>query len=178
MQYAHLELQDSRVIIDAWELSVLSNLKGNSIKEYEPTEDELIPKVVYGAVLPQYNYTETQIMNWIDKSIGKALAYINDDGVCVLLELLDIELSEEITNSKIPFSALIRSNIKMDNKNHQSFTTFLRLSNLSPEDNILNRYGVLAIKSVEQRKRDVPTKDNWKNFIDKKRMQTTALKIL
>ncbi|WP_026883647.1 hypothetical protein [Clostridium akagii] len=181
MQYAIIEINKEKNIsriIDASELYELKNLKkGEDIKEISPNENELILKLVYGAIVPQYDTDIAEIEAGVKMSINKALAYVKD-GIANEFELVDIKLLNSEIENKIPFSALIHTNLKIDNKKHQSMSAFLRYKNMKVQDNILNRFGIFAIKEQENRIKEVLSKDNWKSFIDENRALRVASKVI
>lgn len=181
MQYAVWEVKENiKIIIDANEIKELNDLEEKGLhdfKEFEPKEEDLTMKLVYGALIPQYEYDKNGLKEKISLSIGKALGYIKN-GTCTLLELLDIKLLGPEINGRIPFAAIINTNLNIDNKKKQSLSTFLKYSNLSITNNIFNRFGIFAIKEQENRIKESLSKDTWKNFIDEDRAIRVAKKII
>lgn len=49
---------------------------------------------------------------------------------------------------------------------------------MTVQNNLLNRFGILAIKEQENRIKKQLNKDNWKAFIDENRVLKVASKIL
>lgn len=180
MQYALMGLdpeKDVFIIIDANEYKELIDSKDKKIADIEPDDNELILKLVYGTIIPQYKIQRKDIEEGLNTALGKALAYV-DNGVSTLIELVDIEVSKEEINDRIPFSALIRTNLTIDNKKHQAISAFLRYGNMTVQDNLLNRFGIFAIKEQENRIKEQLSKDNWKTFIDENRVLRVASKII
>lgn len=180
MQYAIMGLEpekDIYRIIDANEYYELIHSKDKEITDFEPDDIELILKLVYGTIIPQYKTHRKEIEEGINMALGKALAYV-DKGVSTLIELVDIEVSKEEIHGKIPFSALIKTNLTIDNKSHQAISAFLRYENMTVQNNLLNRFGIFAIKEQENRIKEQLSKDNWKKFIDENRVLKVANKII
>lgn len=183
MQYALMELQHKKFLIDANEYVLLNSWfkKKFTINDYETKEEEVQLKLVYGAILIQNKTDKGIVFKEINGAIGKAIGYINNEkNICELSELIDIKLFEDcISNSfRIPFAALIKTNLEFNNKNYQAKSFFIRYSNMQAINNIFNRNFVMAIKRHEKRIKGTLDINNWENFIDKERAIRVAKTVL
>ncbi|MNW32182.1 hypothetical protein D3C74_91190 [compost metagenome] len=165
MQYALIAISDDhKIIIDAMEIAALDNYKeGSGMTDFEPAEENLSLKLVYGNVMPQPDSNYEEIIKLVKESVGHALGFIHE-GKCHLIELQDIILYDQLTNNYIPFAALISTDLNIQSF-RQAITAFLRYGSMIPEDNILNRYGIISIKEEELNINKELTKENWKSFI-------------
>ncbi|PIE92794.1 hypothetical protein CO726_24830 [Bacillus fungorum] len=167
MQYALWEIKERLFLVDAEEYSALTT-KGE-YKQDEPTEEESLKKLVYGSFKIQADYDKKEAIEEAKNSVGYALGHIKGK-TCHYIELLDLELREdqEVLHGEIPFSALIRTDLKIPRKNEPAISAFLRYGNMEIGDNILNRFGIFAIKGEEKGLTNL-TKENWKEFINEKK---------
>ncbi|MGM1023196.1 MAG: hypothetical protein ACQEXV_22420 [Bacillota bacterium] len=170
MQYALMQVnENTKVIIDANEIQALDNYKeGHGLKDFHPDDESLTAKVVYGTFIPQPDENYEDITSEIERSKGFAFGYIHNDQ-CHLLMLSDIILYEPLKNNYIPFAALIHTDLELNCTKELAISAFLRYQNMIPEDNILNRTGILSIQEEEKQVLKV-TKDNWTIFIRQERL--------
>lgn len=76
---------------------------------------------------------------------------------------------------QIPFTALLRTRLPFpDNKEAFGISAYLYYANLSAEENILNRAGLLCLKTEERRFSGRISIANWREWVDESRMYATA----
>lgn len=186
MQYALIEIAKNHLhLIDANEIRILDEDEKN-ISETEFNEKEAKYIVAYGAFLPSH-------VSRIDKSLALQLlkdyqdyffGYINKNNKCVLFGIKEFfGFSDVIVRGQsyiAPFACLLEVDEKFSLCSGAfARSAFLRASNLSIQDNILNRQGIFAISQEEKQKtkNQEITLENWKDFISLERINKVALKI-
>ncbi|MFB5678792.1 hypothetical protein [Paenibacillus terreus] len=165
LQYALMELNGTKIIIDAVEVNSLHKFgNGARLQDIEPEDHTLSLKVVYGQFIPQPEMALDKVKEDIIDSKGMALGYIYQDA-CRILVLEDISLETPLANGYIPFAALLSTDLEVEPTSDQAISAFLRYGDMIPEDNILNRFGIFSITRVELNTKDL-TVENWKVFVD------------
>lgn len=180
MQYAVFEIEGQGCLIDAEEHKLL--LRRESMTEIGCPEEASAFHLCYGAYLPQRGTTEAEanedlwaaLDHWLGCLIGMA---------CHLFSLEDIEVYGAVPrglNLAVPIAALIRARDPAPwpaGSQTRALSCFLRYSNLSVAENLLNRPGVIALKTPTRRLgRERP--DGWRKLIDPDRAVRAARTLL
>lgn len=139
--------------IDVKEYESILNYK--NISDIDTSEKY---KVISGSVIPQLGYTKEQVKREIMANLNKKLGFLEDDK-CILSDIIDIHFIEDKYNYKIPFSALVKTNLKIN----KCKTLFLRDQKLSIEKNISNRKLLFAVN--KEKTITKMYKDFWKREI-------------
>ncbi|CUQ30140.1 hypothetical protein [Clostridium baratii] len=138
----------------------------NSILNYENIcdidEKDKKYKVISGSIIPQLGHNKFEIIDFIKSNINNKLGYLIEDK-CVLSELIDIQFVDDEYNYKIPFSALVKTNIKVSSKDQYCKTLFFRQNN-NIKENLKSRKFLMAVKK-ETAISNIITITDWKRFI-------------
>lgn len=167
IQYAIWKPKDVGFLIDANEWSYIQNYFDNNIElpELEYDECNTALKIVYGTYTFQRDRDIQPLVDDVRKYKGGAHVTLTDNG-WVLMELVDVRFFGEVLDNEIAIAALIRTTLDIPTyKNGDpAMTVFLRYSNLTPIDNILNRPGHFEIKDFENK--EGVSVENWSDLIN------------
>lgn len=176
MQYALMQItQDHRILISAYELCYFDKYlayakekdKGVKIDYSQPDNEPL--QIVYGGMMFDKDSVSFQKVKDIsDKLAGFAIYDLEEDKVNVSGYEEIIYFPEyAVSETYIPFAALMQTTHRLQNMNY-SITMFASASGKAVWEAMVNRPFLLACREsiLLERLR----KENWKQFIDKKRM--------
>lgn len=194
MQFVHFEAFENRhFLMSAEEISIHHQLGIDcEIKEsnLEDLDFDDNFNICYGKFLCQPDKKNEDILKYINLNKRCGLFCIIDTNIdkrtieISYLCYADIKLYERDHLGWIPFAAVIYgeekaiNHIKNRNNSHATECTF-RIGKDPIIIDILNRSGVFAIKSIENRipKTQQITLENWLSFVDDERAISTAHKI-
>jgi hypothetical protein len=160
MQYALIEVGNGkRVLMAANELAYLHRFGDGIVDQQRPDEASTPFTICYGCYMPNNGIGEGKAMEDFGAAKDHWLGYAEDDK-CHVIALHDAQAMPAVRIGmavRIPFAALIQADegvvgkIIASRRSRQAVTAFLRYHGMSPGTNILNRYGLLALKGVERR---------------------------
>ncbi|EGT0690872.1 hypothetical protein ACSW9V_15170 (plasmid) [Clostridium perfringens] len=179
-KYARMELNKNlKILIDADEYPYIMNYFNTEEDkridfENRDNVNEGTIKIVYGSIMRQEFITLDEALMEVKRAKGNSLGYINEkDSVCDINWLIDIKIfnpkNPTADTWKIPFAALIKTNLEFSEEPLKVKTLFTRYSNLSCIKNIINRPFLLAC-GYEKTGEDI-TLDNWEDHIDFSKVQ-------
>lgn len=185
MQYVILEVQNQSFLIDGAEVNAVESCGSDGISD-GPRLDELsTPLVVcYGAYIPQQNVSYEKALIDLLGAGGSWLGHIAGP-FCELIAVRDIRsygMQKVGRMIYLPFAALLQAHAPVISKikgdgDSPAVTGFVRYSNMSPADNLLNRKGLFALKSIEARIKGELTQESWGASIDRSRALRVARNI-
>jgi hypothetical protein len=184
MQYAMIEIKQQKLLISANEMQSL-NLFRNSIADLPYLNEAEHPyHICYGCYMPQPNTDEVKALEDFKAVQDHWIGYVDQDK-CYSIAFHEAEALESLHRGKrfsFPFAALIQADESVikkigDQASVQAVTGFLRyLDQMTPATNILNRPGIIALKGIERRLKQVIPSD-WRRHIDRDRARRTAVSI-
>ncbi|MBM7835615.1 hypothetical protein [Clostridium sardiniense] len=160
-QYLFMDIEKQRRIIDYREYEDFINKKAIIDKVSDLEKDY---HIISGAIICQNGYTKRKVIEKIRFNINKSFGMIKGSK-CILSDIVDIHIGEDEYNSKIPFSALIKTELLPKGENDLCKTFFIRDRSHGVKNNILNRCCIFAVK--EEKKISKVLKDVWKEYIPK-----------
>ena len=184
MQYALMEAQGKSYLVDANEMQAVECHGPENIADSpKPNEQTSALMRCYGAYLPQPGVTYEKALFDLLGAKGTWLGSIVES-ICHLIAVQDIRalgIVEVSGQTRIPFASLIQAHPSITDRikgdDALAITGFIRYSNMSPADNLLNRQGVFALQAVERGAADNLTLESWDKAIDRTRAQRIARKI-
>lgn len=183
MQYAYMPIGRERAmhVIDACELFHLDRATaGEDILQDTPDaalRDEGCKRLVYGAFLPNKEVTEEKARSYLERAVGhvlqvslpKRISFLGLDGIWIGNAVV------RGRSLRLPVAALVTGSIEFArDKMEFGKTAYLHYANLSLIENILNRPGILSLKTAERRFPRAIREGNWREFVDEQRMIATA----
>lgn len=176
MQYITIEIKGQSFLIDVSELNAVESFGADCISDGARLEDADAPLAIcYGVYIPQKTATYEVAMVDLLGAKGSWLGHI-DGHICNLISVQDIKSYGAQKVGRItclPFAALLRVHRfvldKINRDGGSAVTGFVRYSNMSPADNLLNRKGLFALDSTECRIKGNLSHENWGNSIDRSR---------
>lgn len=160
-QYVFMNIENQRKILDYREYEEFYNQKFIIDKLSDLEKDY---HIISGAIICQNGYTKRKVIEKIRFNINKSFGMIRGSK-CILSDIIDVHIGEDKYNSKIPFSALIKTGLVPKTEDDLCKTFFIRDSSHSVKNNILNRYCIFAVQ--EEKKISKVLKDVWKEYIPK-----------
>jgi hypothetical protein len=179
MQYALVECQGNKFLLDATEFGLLENWQDNPIKDLLDFDESNQPYYLcYGGYLLNPDITDTDICEKLKKLEGHGLAAIDDTTLnCHKIALYSIHTLPVISighQKIVPFAALIKSDdciiSKISAKSNFAVSAFLRVKEWDIATNILNREGIFAFNGAEMRFKQPVSEINWKALIFEERV--------
>lgn len=152
-------IKDKNRILDVNEIE--------SILNYEDIIDldiDGVYKVISGSIIPNLGVSKQAIIDDLKEKNNSKIGLIENDK-CLLGTILDIHIGEDKYNYKIPFSALIKSNLRIKENDKFCKTIFIREYKNIKED-INKRKYLFAVKkesNIEEKEIEF-----WKNKIPEK----------
>lgn len=176
MQYITIEIKSQSFLIDVGELNAVESFGADCISDGARLEDADAPlAIAYGAYIPQKDATYEMALVDLLGAKGSWLGHI-DGHVCNLISVQDIRSygTEKVGRiTCLPFAALLRVHRsvidKINSGGGAAVTGFIRYSNMSPADNLLNRKGLFALAATECRIKGDLSHENWGHSIDRSR---------
>jgi hypothetical protein len=184
MQFALFNIKDQYRLLAATEYQTLETYSlDQMVEQPEPVEREGGYTLVYGSYLPQSGVAKEKALEDLLEARDKWLSHVRGQQIHPI-GLKDIEaysVQQVGKQVRIPFSALIVASPELirciGSDSAHSIAAYLKFGNTDPFFNILNRPGVIALKGVERRVKEVLTPENWKAHTDQERAKRTASKI-
>jgi hypothetical protein len=193
-QYAKLKIVKSgtiknqvfnNVLVSAQEAMAMDVYADKIIDE--PKFDESITRayVCYGCYIPQSGITKDQAIKNIKASAGYWFGFVLDNK-CYPIVIYDVEIigiisSKNDNDVRFSFAVLIKApQFVIDligGLSVNAVTGFLRLTDMSPAENLLNRNGVFALKGVASMKKGVSEAGDWRELIDISKASSIAKQI-
>lgn len=167
VQYTFEEMETNSILLfDSQEIPALQS---TDIKEI-PVDDEKNWQLCYGVIIPQKDEDIERLIKKMKFYRRTDFSYIKNKYECINSYYEDIVVFPKKTDEfgQIPFACLIKSNIDFSlPKVYQSYTLFLRFSDMSITSNLFKRKFVMSITDVDVNfKQD--NVNHWRNYIDKK----------
>ena len=196
MQYALIEIQDRKLLIDANEIQSLNEFN-DSIAELETPDwsesskgrrpfSTIFPyHICYGSYMPQPGIDEKKGVEDLTFARDHFLGFVQREK-CHVIALSDINVMDALPVGRtfhIPFAALVQASDFVigeigEKRSSRAVTGFLRYKNMSPATNILNRPGIIALKGIERRtNNEAISPENWRKYIDRDSAKRIAQKI-
>lgn len=184
MQYVLIEIQHQFILVDTNEMHAIESYGHDGISDSPKPDEQTTPLLLcYGAYMPRHGVSDERALVDLLSAKGNWMGCITGP-ISQLIAVQDIRAFGMVKISRqtrIPFAALIQVHEavidKIKDDDTQAITAFIRYSNMSPADNVLNRQGVFALQEVERRVKDGLTLDGWDKFIDRTRVQRTPRRI-
>ncbi|WWU66754.1 hypothetical protein QJR26_18505 (plasmid) [Clostridium baratii] len=160
-QYLFMNIENRKRILDYREYEYFYNSK-NIIDHKKELEKDY--HIINGAIICQKGLTKRQVIEKIEKELNNQFGMIKGSK-CYLSDIIDIHIGEDEYNHKIPFSALIKTPLKVKDEGDLCKTFFIRDKDHSVRNNVLNRYCIFAVK--EEFRIEGMLKNVWKEYIPK-----------
>lgn len=176
MQYALMEVDGCRLLLDGNELQVINNWESKPIKEQSGfNEDAHSHYLCYGGYLLNPDTSDINIHEKLTSMENFWLSSLDDyQQLFYQIAFYSIKLFPLIKVGHqriIPFAALIKADhqviVKINDGSGFAVTAFLRIDGWDVPTNILNREGIFAFNGVEIRTDESLNEICWRGFIDK-----------
>jgi hypothetical protein len=182
MQYVQIEIQSRLFLMSTREVTAVDSF--GCISDSPKPDEQTTPFVIcYGAYMPQSGLSEEKALCDLLGAKGNWLGHISGP-ICQLIAVQDIRSfgAQKVGRmTYLRFAALIQAHESVIDEikggDSQAVTGFVRYANMSPADNLLNRQGLFALKSVEHRIKGDLTLELWDKSIDRSRVLRTAKNI-
>lgn len=178
-QYAAMPIKgDQYITLDAKEYWHFDEFMENrSEKGRQPEYPKIYPDenkkpvLAYGVLIPQQG---CEIKNWEEELVKyKEYGFGTLDDKRILIsayEEFELYPEEMVYNRHIPCALLLDTELDLTKERDYGFghTAFLLYSNMEIFDNIFNRDFLFCLGGCEERCE--PDRENWRKFIDKKKL--------
>jgi hypothetical protein len=183
MQYAIMEVQGRKLLLDSSEAQAVDSYGHDGISDAPRPDEQAAPLVLcYGGYLPQVDIPSDRVRSDLLGAQGSWLGHISGP-TCQLIAVQAVvayEPEKVGRNSITPFAALIQAHesvLDALKDTARAVTAFVRYPNMSPADNLLNRHGVMSLRGIEKRIKSELTLLAWESSIDKSRAIRAAKSI-
>jgi hypothetical protein len=184
MQFAYLDLRpNERCVLDIQEYQWLMTTPLPTFVEGERPDPDTAPHhVAYGCYLPQLHLDREAVVAAAEALRGTWCRVLREgawDGLGIA-DLMVLDPVKHGTGWKVPIAALIQAPERiihrLKERSVQAVVASRHYSNLDPLTTVLNRPGLVALLSLEQRKGPSDPAD-WQAGVDRARAVRTAEKI-
>lgn len=180
-QYALLQIEEHSILFDAeeyqhfdeWMRNRGDNKKQPEYYIVEPENDTL--QLVYGVLIPT---PDAEVSDWhkeLKKYIDYTFATLEDKKI-YLSAYQDIEIYEDMKIYEMSIPCVMLLNTVLDLKEKQDYgfghTMFLKYRDFEIFDNIFNRQFLFCVRDIEETYDG--QQSNWKEFIDKQKLECVA----